>query len=111
MNHGTQDELLRLQPAGHFDYAVAASLMEEVRDAEAGAELDLSEVKSIDVPALQFLLALVESNRRRNVPIVVIDSEAGVLRRMLEDIGLRPQQGGLAGRIKLDADEPGEAEG
>jgi anti-anti-sigma regulatory factor len=95
------DEILKLQPRGHFNIDLATELREQVRLADTGIELDLSSVDSIDLPALQFILVLIADKRRRQLPVVINDSEAGVLRSLVDYVGLQPEVAGLSARLVL----------
>jgi anti-anti-sigma regulatory factor len=95
------EELVMLRPQGRVNVQNAGDLLSALRQAQGGFELDLSAVESFDVSALQVILSAVATARRREKPVVVKDSEAGVLRSTLVLAGIDPIQAGLSVRFVL----------
>jgi len=94
-------ELLTLLPEGHLGIAKAGSLLNQIKGAQAGVEFDFSAVESIDASILQMLLVVVADMRQRGWPLIVKDSEAGVLRSTLLLTGVRPELAGLSAGLIL----------
>jgi anti-anti-sigma regulatory factor len=99
----TSEELepLILNPEGHLGIAKARALLERIKGAPAGVEFDFSAVESIDVSILQTILVLAADLRQRGMPLIVKDSEAGVLRSTLLLAGIRPELAGLSAPLLL----------
>jgi len=99
----TNEELepLILNPEGHLGIAKARALLERIKSAQAGVEFDFSAVESIDVSILQAILVVAADMRQRNWPLIVKDSEAGVLRSTLLLAGIRPELAGLSAPLIL----------
>ncbi len=94
-------EPLILRPQGHLGIAKANALLTRIMGAKGGIEFDFSEVESIDVSILQIVLVMVASVRQRALPLIVNDSESGVLRSTLLLAGIRPELAGLSAGLAL----------
>jgi anti-anti-sigma regulatory factor len=90
-----------VRPQGHLGIAKARALLNQINGARAGIEFDFSEVESIDVSILQIILVVVASMRQRGWPLIVNDSESGVLRSTLLLAGIRPELAGLSAGLAL----------
>jgi anti-anti-sigma regulatory factor len=96
-----QIEPVRIQPEGRLGLEKANWMLEKIRTAEAGVELDLSRVDSIEVSMLQVILVTVASLRKKGQAVIVTDSDDGVLRAALALSGISPEQAGLSASLAL----------
>ncbi len=96
-----QAHSLVLRPSGRLGSEQSAILVQQIKHAAAGVELDLGAVELIEVSMLQVILVTVASLKRRGLPVVISDNEVGVLRSTLQLAGIRPELAGLSPRLAL----------